>query len=139
MGDASFVTYTYAGLVRNEFQGLTLTLPAGAATISAGGAAANTLSASTQDALQSALATLLGSNSSSSSSNSSSSGLAALMSAGARWQQEIAVDGLSVVPGTIQVHFGSVQQLVALLLGFALGSSCLVVAATALLVRWRYR
>jgi hypothetical protein len=137
MGDASFVTYTYAGLVRNEFQGLALTLPAGAATISAGGAAANTLSASTQDALQSALATLLGS-SSNSSSNSSSSGLAALMSGGARWQQEIAVDGLSVVPGTIRVHFGSVQQLVALLLGFTLGSSVLVVAATALLVRWRY-
>jgi hypothetical protein len=133
MGDASFVTYAYAGLVRNEFQGLRLALPAGATTISAGGAAANTLTASTQDALQSALAALLASN----SSNSSSSGLDASMRAGG--QQEIVVDGLSVVPGTIQVHFGTVQQLVALLLGFTLGSSCLVVAATALLVRWRYR
>jgi hypothetical protein len=135
MGDASFVTYTYAGLVRNEFEGLALRLPAAASSISAGGAAANSMAATTQNALQSALAGLLGTNSSSSSSN-----LTALLDARAAWQQqEVVLDGLAVVPSTIRVHFGSVRQLVALLLGFALGSSCLVVAATALLVRIRYR
>jgi hypothetical protein len=138
VGDASFVTYTYAGLVRNEFEGLWLTLPAGATSISAGGAAANAMGAAARDALQTALAGLMGANSSSSSSNSSSS-LAALLGASSGWQREVVVNGLSVVPGTIRVHFGSVGQLVALLLGFALGSSCLVVAATALLVRWKYR
>lgn len=128
MGAVSFCTYAYAGLVRNEFEGLRLMMPADAATLSAGGAAANTMTAATQHALHSAMAALAGTNATNETA-----------AAAAHPQNIIAVDALAMVPPTVRVHVGTVQQIIALLVAFTVGSSILVVALTAAIVRWRYR
>lgn len=130
MGDASFCTYAYAGMVRNEFEGLQLHLPATTA-LSTGGAAGSGLTAATQNVLQAAIEAALP------GLGSSAANVTAMVNA--QVQQELVVEGLDLVPATVRVHFGTVQQFIALLLAFTVGSSVLVVASTALLVRLRYR
>ena len=107
------------GLIRNEFESLPLQLPLGTA-------AAKAL-AGPVGALKSSLANLgLG----------SVAAAAGALNGGT--DRTVTVDGLSMVPRTVDVHmFDGVGGYVAVLAAFALGSSLFVLLMTVLVVRIR--
>lgn len=112
------------GLVRNEFESLPLQLPLGAA-------AAKALSGPA-DAIRSSLAAL--------GLNSLGAAAGALQGAGSSGSgnRTVVVDGLSMVPKTVNVHlFDSVGGYIGVLGAFALGSSVFVLLMTVLVVRMR--
>lgn len=113
------------GLVRNEFESLPLQLPLGAA-------AAKALSGPA-DAIRSSLAAL--------GLNSLGAAAGALQGAGSSsgsGNRTVVVDGLSMVPKTVNVHlFDGVGGYIGVLGAFALGSSVFVLLMTVLVVRMR--
>lgn len=124
--DVSFASYTYAGIVRNEFGGLQLQLPASdvvGETIGALGS--NAMVAAVQKALHYATA----------AAQISGVNLASNFTAAA--SRTITLDGLAVVPGTIKIEQASVSGFIGYAAVFAIGTTVMCIACTALLVRVR--
>lgn len=133
--EASFASYAYAGIVRNEFEGLVLQMPAADALKPASAATmgSNALVAAAQQTLQSAVAAA-GANGSSSMLGSQSAGAAAAAASGT-----VAVDGLLVIPQTIKVGATSVWGFIGYMMMFFVGTTLLCIVSTVLMVRIRMR
>lgn len=133
--EASFASYAYAGIVRNEFEGLVLQMPAADALKPASAATmgSNALVAAAQQTLQSAVAAA-GANGSSSMLGSQSAGAAAAAASGT-----VAVDGLLVIPQTIKVGATSVSGFIGYMMMFFVGTTLLCIVSTVLMVRIRMR
>lgn len=134
--EASFASYAYAGIVRNEFEGLVLQMPAADALKPASGATmgSNALVAAAQQTLQSAVAAA-GANGSSSMLGSQSAAAAAAAAASGT----VAVDGLLVIPQTIKVGATSVWGFIGYMMMFFVGTTLLCIVSTVLMVRIRMR
>jgi hypothetical protein len=121
------LNHQHTGLVRNEFESLPLQLPLGAA-------AAKALSGPA-DAIRSSLAAL-GLNSLGAAAHALQGASSGSGSSGSN--RTVVVDGLSMVPKTVNVHlFDGVGGYIGVLGAFALGSSVFVLLMTVLVVRMR--
>lgn len=126
--EVSFASYAYAGIVRNEFEGLQFQLPSSEAAKAATEAmGSNSMVAAAQEALHRAVAAAQG----------SGANLTSMFTAAA--SSSIAVDGLAVVPGTIKVQKASLGGFIGYMAVFAVGTTVMCIACTALLVRVRIR
>jgi hypothetical protein len=105
--------------VRNEFEALAVEVPLG----SVASASLNSVSAAVRKSV---------------TNLSGLAGAAALLQKqAAAAGGSVTLDGLAVVPRTINVHLTSVGGFIGLLGGYAVGSSALVMLATVALVRLR--
>lgn len=110
---------TTLGFVRNEFESLGLEVSIG----SVASASLNSVSAAVRKSVTQLSPQL--------------AAAASMLQSKAAVQGSISIDGLAVVPRTINVHLTSVGGFIGLCAGFAVGSSIVVLLLTVLLVRLR--